>query len=86
MSDEKRELLFSDVSIALEIVGLLLGQLTIPASRAQEFAVTGAVIADLKAFVDSKIKATTEGQEGAPVAEGPTSEAPSEQAPDTEEA
>lgn len=45
----------ADVAKALDIVGILLGQLTIPAARAQEFAVTNKVLGDLKAFVDAKL-------------------------------
>jgi hypothetical protein len=82
MSQEKKELLFDDVAIALDIVGLLLNQLTIPASRAQEFAVTGAVIAELRNFVDAKIKST----QAAPAEPSSEEEAPSETSPETEEA
>jgi hypothetical protein len=55
----------ADVSKALDLVNMLLNQLTIPATRAQEFAVAGKVLAELKAFVDSKVTPQQTTPEGA---------------------
>lgn len=65
MSEEK-QFHFRDVSVALEIIGSLLTQITIPATRAQEFAVTGAVLGELKAFVDRKIAEESGATQPAP--------------------
>lgn len=57
-STEARTIQFEDVAAALEIVGLLLRQLTIPATRADEFAVVSRVLGEIKGFVDSRIAAS----------------------------
>lgn len=52
---EKREITLEEAAEALDIVTALLDQLSIPATRAQEFALLNATLADLKGFVASKI-------------------------------
>ena len=67
MSEARNPVSLSDVAVALDIVGMLLNQLTIPVSRSQDFAVTGAVLGELKSFVEKQISAASEPEE-APVA------------------
>jgi hypothetical protein len=52
---EKKEITLPEVSKAIEIVGVLLNQITIPANRAQEFALLTSTLGELKSFVDGKI-------------------------------
>lgn len=64
MSEAKTQVSLGDVAIALELVGTLLSQITIPASRAQDFAVTTAVLSELKALVDRQINAAADVTQG----------------------
>lgn len=77
MSDqaEAKQFNLHDVALALEIVGLLLTQLTIPAARSQEFAVVGNVIGELKTFVHNQIAKNNAAAEAAPEASADVSSA-----------
>lgn len=70
--NENKNVTLGDVSQALNVVAVLLGQLTIPATRAQEFAVAINVLGELKTMVDSKLNPP---QEAAPSAEVEVEEA-----------
>ncbi len=63
MTDGRKEVLFSDVAIALDIVLLLFNQLNIPAARAQEFAITTSVLTEVKKFVDEKLQKDSSAQD-----------------------
>lgn len=82
MSDGKKEVLFSDVAIALDIISLLIHQINIPAARAQEFAITTSVLAELKAFVEKQMQ---EGAEATGTSDT-TSQTPEETPSDDKEA
>lgn len=61
----KKEISLDEVSRSIEVVGILLSQLSIPASRAQEFALLGNTLGELKAFVDGQMSQAKQAAEGA---------------------
>lgn len=61
----KKEISLDEVSRSIEVVGILLSQLSIPASRAQEFALLGNTLGELKAFVDGQLAQAKQAAEGA---------------------
>lgn len=78
MSEHPTEISLEDASIALHIVTLLVSKITIPATRAQEFALLNDTLAELKQFVDSQIAARGEAFAELP----PESAAPTEADPE----
>lgn len=65
--NENKNVTLGEVSQALNVVALLLGQLTIPATRAQEFAVAINILGELKSMVDSKLNPPQEVTQSAQV-------------------
>lgn len=66
--NENKNVTLGEVSQALNVIAVLLGQITIPATRSQEFAVAINVLGELKAMVDSKLNPPQEPVQEAQVA------------------
>jgi len=82
MSDqgEKREVSLAEMSQAIDLVGLLMAQVSIPGSKAGDWSAAGRVLGDLKAFLDheaTKVAAAPASKEPAGPSE-PAQKPPSE--------
>lgn len=64
---DTKNVTFSEVSRALNVIAVLLGQLTIPATRSQEFAIAINILGELKAMVDAKLNPPQEDVQSAEV-------------------